>query len=153
MSESTLDGLNEMMSVSRDGDLRPLTSSTFQADAWFMSALQGCTDGIWEYDPATKGFFCSAQFKKVLGYAPHESIAENDKWWNLNTHPDDIERCREYFAGVIKSNKNSYALESRILTKRGEYIHLLFKGQIMRDGEGYPLRIAGVITDITPHRQ
>src|SRR5262249_40193793 len=63
-------------------------------------------------------------------------------------HPNDEERltrvCQEYISGEIGEFKS----EHRVRQKDGSYRWVLIRGEAVRDAQGRPVRLSGVLVDI-----
>ena len=55
-------------------------------------ALEGTTDGIWDWDLRTGQAYFSPRYYTMLGYEPDEFPACYESW-RQRIHPDDLERC------------------------------------------------------------
>ena len=111
-------------------------------------ALEGSGDGIWEYNVKTKETFYSKQYKKMLGYAEEETLAQFSTHLNF-VHADDkavlLEILEDYQIGRIQS----HSLEYRVQHKNGYYIWILDRGMvtIYRSDGGFA-RITGTYSNI-----
>ncbi len=117
----------------------------------FALAMQGSSDGIWDWDVQTNTLHWSPRFKKLLGYEDHELEAVFETF-ESHLHPDDRERVGAALEDHLE-NRTRYDLEERLLTKSGEYRWFRAQGQALWDEDGQPLRVAGSITDITQRKQ
>jgi len=117
----------------------------------FTLAIQGSSDGIWDWDVRTNTLYWSPRFKKLLGYEDHELEAVFETF-ESHLHPDDRERVGAALEDHLE-NRTRYDVEERLLTKSGEYRWFRAQGQALWDEDGQPLRVAGSITDITQRKQ
>jgi PAS domain S-box-containing protein len=100
-------------------------------------------------------FIWSDEFNKLLGYSNNVDFPDVLSSWMDKLHPDDKERTLEAFSRHIldRSGKTPYDIEYRLQKKNGEYGYFHSYGAIIRDAEGYPVRIAGAIQDITEAKE
>ena len=69
-------------------------------------------------------------------------------FWKELIHPDDWERFKKVNMELGKCEKDSHLIEFRARNRRGEYIWLRCRGQLMRDPEGDPALFAGIMTPL-----
>lgn len=109
-------------------------------------------DGIvWEADARTMLFtFVSRGSTDILGYSPQEWLAE-PTFWADHLHPDDRERMIAQFVRAATAGW-SFDAEYRFLSKSGSTIWLRDLGHVVRDVEGLPTLIRGLMVDITKQK-
>ena len=113
--------------------------------------LAASTGDIWEADLTSGRLALSAQFKQRLGFEPHEIGDTPDAWAKL-LHPDDHDFVCKAFLGHL-SRREPYDVEYRKRTKAGEYRWFNARGQATWDDSGRATFMAGVVHDITSHRE
>ncbi|HTS86744.1 MAG TPA: diguanylate cyclase, partial [Usitatibacter sp.] len=112
--------------------------------------LAASTGDVWEMDFGCGRLTLAPQFKRRLGYDPHE-IPDTAEAWAALLHPDDHDAVCRAFIGHLK-NRTPYDIDYRKRTKSGEYRWFNARGQAVWDATGRATFMAGVIHDITPHR-
>jgi two-component system sensor histidine kinase/response regulator len=82
-----------------------------------------------------------------FGYTPQEWLADASLWLD-GLHPDDRDRV---LAALAASRRQGGALDLqyRMRTRQGEWRHLNDKAEIVRDAEGQPLYLQGLMVDVT----
>jgi PAS domain S-box-containing protein len=118
----------------------------------FNLAIDGATDGLWDWDLRTNAVYYSPRWKEMLGYADDELPNQFDEW-RSRIHPDDVERVNEALNNHLNGQTEFYELEHRLLHKDGVYRWILARGASVRDGAGKPYRMAGSHTDITRRKR
>lgn len=114
-------------------------------------ALEGTTDGIWDWDVKTNAAYFSPRYYTMLGYEPDEFPSGYDSWRCL-VHPDDVEAAERAVKKAI-SQHLPFTIEFRMKAKSGEWIWILGRGKVVAmDAEGNALRVAGSHTDITDRK-
>jgi two-component system, sensor histidine kinase len=111
-------------------------------------ALEGSTDGMWEYDIIKEESFFSPRYKEMLGYTADEFPDHMDEM-RKRIHPDDYYKITEidqqYGAGLIQNHE----IEYRLLCKNGDYKWTFNRGMLLkRAADGKPQVFIGVQTDI-----
>jgi PAS domain S-box-containing protein len=109
-------------------------------------------DGIvWEADATTMTFsFVSEGATELLGYAPHEWLAD-DAFWADHLHPDDRERVVARFVRVA-TDGGRFDEEYRFRARDGAWIWLRDLGHAVRDVEDRPALIRGLMVEITDRK-
>lgn len=128
----------------------PMTSSG--GDLRRMRSLLADLDGIvWEADARTMLFtFVSEGATRLVGYSPREWLAE-PTFWADRVHPDDRERMIAQFVRAATAGW-SFDAEYRFLARDGETIWLRDRGHVVRDAEGRPTLVRGLMVDITANK-
>ena len=109
-------------------------------------------DGIvWEADARTMLFtFVSSGSTPILGYTPQEWLA-GPTFWADRIHPDDRERTIAQFVRAATAGW-SFDTEYRVLAKDGSVVWLRDLGHVVRDVEGRPTLLRGLMVDITKQK-
>ncbi len=105
-------------------------------------------DEVPEDDPTDlTPVYISPQLEGLLGYAPHEWLADPDLW-NRVTHPDDIEAAE---AGARRSFEDGtpLSIEYRMFARDGRTVWVREAASLFRDEAGAPKFWQGVYIDIT----
>jgi PAS domain S-box-containing protein len=131
-NEYQLTKLGMVMEVSRIG-------------LWDMEVVKG--------DPVNPNntFQWSDEFRFMLGYSNEADFPNVLNSWSDKLHPEDKERTLDAFARHLldRTGKTPYDLEYRLLKKNGEYAYFHAFGTTIRDENGYALRVAGAVQDIS----
>lgn len=116
-------------------------------------ALEGAGDGVWDWNLKTNKVFFSDQWKKMLGYEPHE-IKNEVKEWENRVHPDDFDGAQNDIQRHIRGETEIYLNEHRLRCKDGSYKWILDRGKVLTfDVHGKPVRFVGTHTDNTKQKQ
>ena len=91
--------------------------------------------------------YISPQLERLLGYAPHEWLADPDLW-NQVTHPDDVDAAE---AGARRSFEDGspLSIEYRMVARDGRTVWVREEASLYRDENGAPKFWQGVYFDIT----
>lgn len=106
--------------------------------------------GIWDYDIMERKIVCDDLIYELFGKKPAEGGFTFETWL-ASVYPDD--NPEEEIGKLIKSGKNDYDSEFRVIWPDGSIHYLRVHGLIVRDPEGKPIRITGTIYDITDHKR
>ncbi|MDR0442493.1 MAG: PAS domain-containing protein [Treponema sp.] len=124
--------------------------------------VQAAKIGLWDTelvkdDPTNlaNAFNWSDQIRKMLGYANELDFPNVLNSLTDLLHPDDKERAVDNYVKHLldMTGKTSFDTEYRLLKKNGEYGYFHAYGESIRDKNGYPLRIAGALKDITEEKK
>jgi PAS domain S-box-containing protein len=114
--------------------------------------LRGADLGLWEVDLQKDKVFVDQTWAGVFGDPP-DSIEASSSYWLELIHPDDSQRFFRAWNEHLDGSVDCFETEYRIRNKVGEWKWLLTRGKVgerTRDGE--PMRISGIVLDIT-HRK
>ena len=98
-------------------------------------------------DDAASTLFVSPQVEEMLGYTPHEWMADADLWLRI-VHPDDRARAA---AENQRHNETgeTFSLDYRVYRKDGRIVWVHDEATMFRDERGVPAFSLGVMIDIT----
>ena len=82
---------------------------------------------------------------------PIDALLGNLNTWHKLLHPEDRERMREYISNTLKGGSNS--AEFRIVRPDGEVRWLFDRSHLVADEHGQPVRIDGIASDVTRHKE
>jgi PAS domain S-box-containing protein len=91
--------------------------------------------------------YISPQIERLLGYAPHEWLADPDLW-NQVTHPDDVEAAEEGARRCFEDG-SPLSIEYRMIARDGRTVWVREEASLYRDEEGAPKFWQGIYIDIT----
>ncbi len=110
-------------------------------------AVEGSTDGLWDWDMTTDAVYFSPRWKSMLGYKSHELANELSTWMKL-LHPDDAPLTHAALQSYLRGESADYQAEFRILRNDGSWQWVLARGAKTCAADGTPLRITGSYADI-----
>jgi len=114
----------------------------------YINMLEHSGHGVWDWNAITNEVFFSNEWKRMLGYEPHE-IQNSVEEWSSRVHPDDFPQCINELAALFSGEVQHYRNEHRMLCKDGSYKWILDQGGIIeRNAKGAPTRLIGTHTDI-----
>jgi PAS domain S-box-containing protein len=92
----------------------------------------------------------NAKFTKILGYTAAEL---SEMTLNSLTHPDDQHDTVVALKELLEGIRSEYVLEKRYVRKDGSIVWSLTTVTLLKDPQGNPQRLIGVIEDITSRKR
>jgi PAS domain S-box-containing protein len=114
-------------------------------------ALEATGLGPWDWDLRTNVTEFSPEWKRQLGYEPHEILNQYEEW-ESRLHPQDRERVLEALRAYLDGRQPEYAVEFRMRHKDGSYRWIYTRGVALRDGSGKLTHMLGCHLDITARK-
>jgi len=138
----------ETIAVSRDVTERKATEVALQSLSQRLElATQAGGIGTWEWDFIRGGISWDNHIYTLYGLQRKEDYLSPDAVTEL-VHPDDRQRMSDAVNETLLAGK-PYDTSFRILHTSGEVRHLKANGMIIRDKDGMPTKLIGVMWDLT----
>ncbi|WP_198673009.1 PAS domain-containing protein [Algoriphagus litoralis] len=106
--------------------------------------------GHWEIDFTSGQSFWSKNLYVILGLDPSSAIPSMDLLISC-IHPEDVARTESQYFEALQSG-NSFKIEKRLRHPNGDIKHVVSEGLVDLDESNNPLRLLGVIKDITEEK-
>ncbi len=123
-----------------------------ESEERFDLAVQGMSDGVWDWNIEEGTMYFSARYKSMVGYTDQEFPNTLEAAFS-RIHPDDKVKVRnsidEAVAGKVMCYKNIF----RMRHKNGFWRWILSRGVPLRDTKGKVMRMVGGHTDITEQKE
>ncbi len=118
---------------------------------YFEILARATNDAVRDWD-VNSGALIWPRGLSVLG---HESSFASAKigFWFSQLHPDDLERIQRSLNEAFQSAAERWIGEYRFRRADGEYLFILERAFILRSASGAPLRLVGVMMDVTARQQ
>ena len=117
----------------------------------FKLAVNGSSDGLWDWNVLTDEIYFSPRFEQLLGFEELE-IGNTVDAFLSRMHPEDRVATDQAFNSHLEQGA-PFDIEMRLKTNSGDYRWFRARGQSVRDTTGKAIRMAGSITDTTDRRQ
>ncbi|MGD1993021.1 MAG: PAS domain-containing protein, partial [Anaerolineae bacterium] len=118
----------------------------------YALAQRAADIGSWDWDIETNELFWSEQIEPIFGFAPGEFEGTYDAFLRA-VHPDDRDDVAEAVNACLQDPNCEYAIDHRIIWPNGEVRWVLEMGDVIRDTAGKPIRMLGVVQDITHSKE
>ena len=119
-----------------------------ESEQRYALAVQGASDGVWDWNLATGATYYSPRWATILGVTPELLAPAVDEWLS-RVHPDDAQALKEALAAHLDGKDAHFEHEHRLRCADLAYRWVLARGVAVRDSSGAPTRMAGSLTDIT----
>jgi PAS domain S-box-containing protein len=131
---------------------RLLEDHSSQSGDHLQILARATNDAVRDWDVKT-GRLCWPQgLDTLLGYC-RSSTTEEIGFWHQNVHPEDLRRIVPRIADALTGNTEHWSDEYRFRHADGNYIVLLERALIIRDGAGQAVRFVGSLMDVTARKQ
>ncbi|MBW4663865.1 MAG: PAS domain S-box protein [Chroococcus sp. CMT-3BRIN-NPC107] len=122
-----------------------------ESEERYRLVLEGANDGIWDWYCSTNEVYCNDRLLEIIGeersqfnLTPHNLMAR--------MHPDDESKIRSAIFNHLQRGEKCEA-QFRMLHSSGEYRYCVARGKAQRDRAGCPMRMSGIISDLTEAKQ
>ena len=117
----------------------------------FDMAVRATNDVIWDWNLETDEIWWNENYTKVFGL-PRDALDRSIQSWYQGIHPDDQGRVIAGVHRVIGAGGESWSDEYRFRKQDGGWVHVLDRGQVIRDDSGRAVRMIGAMADITSRK-
>ncbi|MBF0188069.1 MAG: PAS domain-containing protein [Magnetococcales bacterium] len=107
--------------------------------------------GNWDWDMLNDEITWSDEIYRIFGLDP-DTIRPNYDSFLAAIHPDDRSKVTNAVEASIGDPQTPYAIEHRIVRPDGVERIVSEVGEVMRDGDGKPIRMMGAVQDITERK-
>ncbi len=133
--------------------LRETERRAYEAEAAYATLLEQVPGAIYVYAPELGGptIAMSAYIEELLG-VPAERFLSGDAIWDELLHPDDRERAWADYESFLRTGSPNSG-DYRYVRPDGRVVWIHDRSAIVRDRDGSPLLIQGVMFDITATKE
>ncbi|MEG3924175.1 MULTISPECIES: response regulator [unclassified Microcoleus] len=122
-----------------------------ESEERYRLVLEGVNDGIWDWDLSKNEVYWNDRLLEIIGLSRKQFGRTMEALYN-RLHPDDKEGIVAAIAAHLEQEID-YNVEFRLLHSNGVYRYCTSQGKAQRNSQGKPLRMAGMISDITQRKQ
>jgi PAS domain S-box-containing protein len=101
-------------------------------------------------DDAMTPVYVSPQVETLLGVTPEEYV--DDDVWAEHLHPADRERAVEEASQGARTSTGPFSIEYRFVRRDGRELWIRDEAVVLRDDDGEPKLVQGVMFDITERK-
>jgi len=138
-----------------DVDARKRTEDALrQSEERYARAMEGSSDGLWEWNPVTDEMFLSARARELFAVAEGAEIKTRaDLRARAGFHPEDLQYIEEMIQASLAGAAPGFDIEYRTINQRGEVRWMRSRGKAFRDAQGQPTLMTGSLTDVTERKR
>lgn len=122
-----------------------------ESEARLRLSARAANVGLWDWDLRTNKVFFSPEWKRQIGYRDEE-IANRFEEWRSRVHPEDRKATLERIRAYLAHPRGQHESEFRFRHKDGSYRWIHTQADVLRDGQGKPVRMLGCHIDITERK-
>ncbi len=110
-------------------------------------------NAVYDWDVVNDVFHWGDGFFRLLGYSHLQKPFTLADWVKLE-HPADYEKDHQQWVDFLSDPlKTRWVNETRVLRADGSYIHVEEVGHLIRNSEGNPIRMIGVLRDLSTTKE
>lgn len=122
-----------------------------ESSEWLRRALSAGRLGTWEWDVRQNKVTWSREVLRIFGI---EEFGGSFEHWSKLVHPEDLGFAKLQIERALGDRSGAdFYIEHRALLPDGKLMWVEGRGQVQRDEQGEPLRIIGVVQDITRRKE
>ncbi|OLP19681.1 hypothetical protein BST81_03825 [Leptolyngbya sp. 'hensonii'] len=106
--------------------------------------------GTWDWDMTTGSLTWTDNTFRLLGFAPGE-VEPTQAVWRQRVHPEDLEGIEQATLRDLEG-QGPGEVEYRVVHPDGSLHWLLGKGKVVHDQDGKPVRMLGILMDISDRK-
>jgi len=119
-----------------------------ETQARFEFALEGSTDGLWEWNITNNEVYFSPKWKSILGYKDSEIKNELSSWENL-VDPKDKDKTYKHIEKYLQDEIDKFEIKFKMRHKDGHYIPILSRAKKIIDKENSNVKLIGTHFDLS----
>jgi PAS domain S-box-containing protein len=118
-----------------------------ESEERYRLIVAGSFDGVWDWDLRRGSFWCSPRLLEMLGL-PQGAFPGTYAAFVERLHPEDRDAVVNALSAHLEKEA-LYDVSFRLRHAEGGYRACVSRGQALRDAAGRPVRMAGIIDDVT----
>jgi len=122
-----------------------------KSEALLAQAQRVAHIGSFEWELASNVLTWSDELQRIYGLEPGHFSGTYEAFLE-RVHPDDVERTKSSLFDALRTG-SPFVYEHRIVRKDGSVGVLHIRGEVVADGGGQPIRLAGCCWDVTELRE
>ncbi|HEX2739117.1 MAG TPA: PAS domain S-box protein [Rubrobacter sp.] len=131
-------------------ELRENERRLVESEERYSLVVKVSNDGVFDWKLGTGELYWNERLYEIAGLSPSEVVPSLELFED-HLHPEDRHRVIEAITAHFERDE-AYALECRVRRPSGEYRTCIVRGEAQRDEQGNPVRMSGVVRDITERK-
>ncbi|MEA5517052.1 PAS domain-containing protein [Nodularia sp. UHCC 0506] len=145
----TLQDITQQYTAQRDRQLAE--AALAKSEEKLRLALEFTYIGTWDWNILTNEVIWNDNNYRLLGFEPQTKVATYQLWHSV-IHPEDVERFEQAISNALAEHIN-YNAEYRVIHPDGTIHWLCDRGRGIYDAAGHPIRMLGIIMDISDRKR
>ena len=141
----------ELREFTRRQEKRQIEQMLHENEARYSLVVEGSNDGVWDWDRQTRQIYHSDRVYQMIGVTPGTMESTYEAFLQL-LHPEDLERFEMELSHAIQT-RSQFSSEFRLKHGSGAYHYYFSRGRAYYNEDGVPVRVSGLISDITERKQ
>ncbi|MGG6293941.1 PAS domain S-box protein [Leptolyngbya sp. AN02str] len=121
-----------------------------QSEEQLRLALELNSTGIWDWDLEQDTVSWTTNHYHLLGYEPG-SVEPTSQRWRDRVHPDDLDEVEQQISQSLAAQAD-FMVEYRVVWPDGRIRWLLGKGRGIYNAAGQPVRMVGMVFDVSDRK-
>jgi len=121
-----------------------------ESEERYRLAIEAARLGTWDWDLITQKIVSNSRYAAIFGYPPEETLMDH-RTVSERVHPEDLPRIEAAVAEAKKRHAR-YVLDHRVIRPDGTIRWVSAIGDFHYDAHGTPVRMIGVLMDITDRK-
>ncbi|MFU8788930.1 MAG: PAS domain S-box protein [Methylobacter sp.] len=143
--------LTHFIGISDDvTEYREASDALGKSEERLRRSQQYANIGTWDWDIGTGKLICSERVGALFGYRDMKSEQSYQHFF-MGVHPEDRQRVSNAINVCLQDNVD-FNIEFRCVWPDGTVRWLQQRGDVVRDADGKPLNMLGVVQDITERK-
>ncbi|RKH45745.1 response regulator [Corallococcus sicarius] len=118
-----------------------------ESEERYRLVVSGSYDGVWDWDVRRQTMYWSPRLLEMLGLQPEDFPGTSDAFL-ARVHPEDRGEVASALSQHLEQG-TPYDVSFRLRHAGGGYRSCVSRGRALRDAQGRPVRMAGIIGDVT----
>jgi len=127
------------------------TQGLLDSEERYRLVIEGSNDGFWDWDLISQEIYCNDRLYEIAGMRPVPANLTYKLFCQALPRSDRVKIGRAVAAHL--ENNLELEVEFRLLHTCGEYRYCIARGKAQWDEQGRPLRISGVLSDISERKR
>ena len=133
-------------------NVKKITVALRESEERFTLAMEGASDGLWDWKMDTNDIYYSPRWRSMLGYKV-DDVHNGIEAFKALLHPDDMEKTFTMVDDYTSGRAEKFSVEFRMLHKDGHYVDVLSRAFGLKNSEGELVRLVGTHVDITEEKR